>query len=218
MQEQPSNPAPVPPGPPQKSRRRRRLAWAVAALVFVPVAIKEGDVLFGQNFHTVVPGELYRSGQLSASALKSRVEQEGIRTVVNLRGENKGQAWYDDEVRECETLGVRHIDVRLSARELPPRDQAELLLAALHDAPRPILVHCKNGADRSGLACAAYLIAEHGEPTERAVGEALSLWYGHMPIGRTQAMDRFFGMYEAAPHVQPLTLGAWVAEDYHGKD
>jgi protein tyrosine/serine phosphatase len=212
-------PAPAPPTTPTPARRaRRRWVWAIVAAVVIPVAVKEGDVLLGQNFHAVVPGELYRSGQLSASALKSRVEQEGIRTVVNLRGENKGRAWYDDEVRECEALGVRHIDVRISARELPPRDQAQLLLAALHDAPRPILVHCMNGADRSGLACAAYLIAERGEPAERAADEALSLWYGHMPIGATQAMDRFFEMYEAAPRPGPLTLGEWVAKDYHGKD
>lgn len=206
------------PGPSPRVRKRRRLAWAVAGAVLIPLAIKEGDVLVGQNFHAVVPGELYRSAQLSPSALRARVEREGIRTVVNLRGENKGQTWYDDEVRECAALGVRHIDVRISARELPPKDQAELLLAALHDAPRPILVHCKNGADRSGLACAAYLIAERGEPADRAVSAQLNLWYGHMPVGKTQAMEHFFGMYRGAPGLPQLTLGEWVAKDYHGKE
>ena len=38
-----------------------------------------------RNFHTVRPGVLYRSGQLSLTGLKRVVHDEGIRTVVSLR-------------------------------------------------------------------------------------------------------------------------------------
>ncbi len=192
--------------------RRRRWAWLVAGAVVLPIVIKEGDVLVGENFHAVVPGELYRSAQLSGSHLERHVQAEGIRTVVNLRGPNPGSAWYDDEVRTCERLNVTHIDVRMSARELPPPAEAAALLAALHDAPRPLLVHCKNGADRSGLASAAYLIAEHGVDAATAASDQLHIWYGHMPVGATRAMDRFFALFESAK--TKGTLAAWVDSEY----
>lgn len=203
---------------PYRRRRVRRIAWLAAGLLTLPVALKEGDVLFGENFHAVVPGELYRSAQLSGSHLERHIRAEHIRTVINLRGPNPGSAWYDDEVRTCERLGVAHIDVRISARELPPPAEAALLMAALHDAPRPLLVHCKNGADRSGLACAAYLIAERGVDAPTAASDQLHLWYGHMPVGATQAMDRFFTMYKSSAHTpaSALSLPVWVRSEYPG--
>ena len=195
---------------PRRSRRRR-IAWLVAAALALPIATKEGDVLFGQNFHTVVPGELFRSAQLSGSHLERRIQTESIRTVINLRGPNPGRDWYDDEVAVCERMGVKHVDVRMSAKELPTPAEAEVLMSALHEAPRPILVHCKNGADRSGLASAAYLIAERGTPASAASSDQLHLWYGHMPVGPTQAMDRFFTMFKAS---SGMPLPAWVNSAY----
>jgi protein tyrosine phosphatase (PTP) superfamily phosphohydrolase (DUF442 family) len=197
---------------PSRRARKRRWVWAIIAAVVIPIAVKEGDVLFGENFHAVAPGELYRSAQLSPGALESRIKAEGIRTVINLRGSNPGTAWYDNEVRTCERLGVTHIDVRMSARALPPPDEAAALMAALHDAPRPLLVHCKNGADRSGLACAAYRIVADHDDASHAVAEQLSLWYGHVPVGATTAMDRFFTLFER--NGGGLTLGQWIADGY----
>lgn len=199
--------------PPRRSRRRR-IAWLIVAVVVLPVALKEGDVLFGENYHTVVPGELYRSAQLSGPHLEQHIRAEGIRTVINLRGPNPGRDWYDDEVAVCERMGVKHIDVRMSAKELPPPAEAAVLMSALHEAPRPILVHCKNGADRSGLACAAYLIAERGTAASAASSDQLHLWYGHMPVGPTQAMDRFFTMYNTS---SGMLLPAWVRSEYSAR-
>jgi protein tyrosine phosphatase (PTP) superfamily phosphohydrolase (DUF442 family) len=192
--------------------RRRRLIAPLVGIVLALVALKEGDVLFGQNFHAVVSGELYRSAQLSPTALEGRINGEGIRAVVNLRGPNIGKPWYDDELAVCRRLSVAHVDVNLSARELPPPAEARSLMEALASLPRPILVHCKNGADRSGLASAAFLISAGDEGAERASGAQLNLWYGHMPVGVTTAMDRFFALFERTGAGK--TLAVWVQQDY----
>jgi protein tyrosine phosphatase (PTP) superfamily phosphohydrolase (DUF442 family) len=198
------------PTPPRRSRRRR-IAWLVVAVVLLPVALKAGDVVIGENYHTVVAGELYRSAQLSGPHLERHIRAEGIRTVINLRGPNAGRDWYDDEVAVCEQMGVRHIDVRISARELPPPAEAAALMSALHNAAKPILVHCNGGADRSGLACAAYLVAEHGSDAIAAASGQLSLWYGHLPVGKSQETNHFFTMYSAS---QGIPLRAWVNAEY----
>jgi hypothetical protein len=71
------------------------------------------------------------------------------------------------------------------------------ILKILRHAPKPILVHCKNGADRTGLVAAVYLAAIKGVKLDEAAGQ-LSLYYGHFPwlISATGAMDESFRAYE----------------------
>jgi hypothetical protein len=56
-----------------------------------------------------------------------------------------------------------------------------------------LLVHCRNGADRSGLVSAIYLAEIQGVAVDEAIGQ-LSLYYGHFPwlISETGAMDESF--------------------------
>ena len=59
-------------------------------------------------------------------------------------------------------------------------DRFDEILKILRDAAKPILVHCKNGADRSGLVSAIYLAEIQVVAVDEAIGE-LSLYYGHFP-------------------------------------
>ena len=61
----------------------------------------------GGNFHTVVPGELYRSAQPTAAMIAEYQQNYGIKTIVNLRGENIGSGWYDAEVAEARSWASR---------------------------------------------------------------------------------------------------------------
>ncbi|EPR43084.1 protein tyrosine/serine phosphatase [Desulfovibrio sp. X2] len=141
------------------------------------------------NFHAVTAGEAYRSAQMDRDELEHYVRAFGIRTVVNLRGGQRGAAWYDEEVATCRALGVGHVDIALSATSAPAPAKLRRLLSIFRSAPRPILVHCKSGADRSGLAAALWKLVIDGESAKSAARQ-LSLRYGHMPLGPTQAMDR----------------------------
>lgn len=42
------------------------------------------------NFNTVIAGEVYRSAQPTAAALSTYAKDHGIRSIINLRGENTG--------------------------------------------------------------------------------------------------------------------------------
>lgn len=148
-------------------------------------------VYHDRNFHQVLAGELYRSAQMSDTDLAVRIRAHGIRSVLNLRGARPRQAWYAPEVGVSRALGVRHYDLGLSARrELTPAERDELL-RLMSEAPKPLLIHCKQGADRTGLAAALYLRHDRRRSLEEA-GKQLSIWYGHFPwLGsRTGAMER----------------------------
>ncbi|MGO9611667.1 MAG: hypothetical protein ACLPX5_01335 [Dissulfurispiraceae bacterium] len=53
------------------------------------------------------------------------------------------------------------------------------------------LIHCKTGADRSGLVAAMWKTLIDKEPKDEAARQ-LSILYGHLSIGDTAAMDDFF--------------------------
>ena len=142
------------------------------------------------NVHTVIPGTLYRSAELSMGGFESVIETHHVRTVINLRGANPGKRWYEDELAASAATGARHIDVRMSAREVPSAAKLQEIRTVLSQAEPPILIHCQAGADRSGLVAALYeLWIAHRPPTE--AGAQLSFAYGHFPwLGnRTAAMD-----------------------------
>ena len=131
------------------------------------------------NYHEILPGELYRSGQLSGPALADRIRRDGIRSVVNLRGEQDDRPWYDAEIAATEAAGIVHYDFRMSSAQSLSAPDAERLVALLREAPKPVLVHCEGGADRTGLAAALHLAAA-GRPAE-ADGQ-LSVRYGFVGI------------------------------------
>ncbi|MHB8843157.1 MAG: dual specificity protein phosphatase family protein [Nitrospirota bacterium] len=172
------------------SRRSKYIAAAVlAALLALPgylLVVTKGD-----NFHVITEGEAYRSAQLDGETLARYIRLYTIQSVINLRDEHPGEAWYDRERETCEKLGVAHYDVRLRSYQRPKDWQIEELLETFASAPRPVLIHCRAGADRSGLAAAMWKVVVDKEPKDSAKKQ-LSLRYGHLPFGKPAILDRYF--------------------------
>lgn len=157
-----------------------------------------GFLQLSGNFHTVIAGELYRSAQPTTSQLERYARDYGIRTIVNLRGASRNASWYSDEISTAQRLGIKHIDFRMAASKGLTAAQADQLVALLKDAPKPILIHCQAGADRTGLVSVIYSQRIAGIPTEKAERQ-LSLYFGHVGlphVSNTYAMDRTWEMLE----------------------
>ncbi|MGE6741871.1 tyrosine-protein phosphatase [Allorhizobium pseudoryzae] len=156
-----------------------------------------GYLQLSGNFSPVIAGEVYRSNQPTPARLRSYAEHQKIRSIINLRGRNEGRDWYDKEVATARDLGIVHIDFGISARKELTRAEAEQLIDLMRDAPKPLLIHCNAGADRSGLASALYLAALAGK-SEAVAEQQLSLYFGHLPLPfiAEQAMDRTFEALE----------------------
>src|ERR1700690_4116292 len=89
-------------------------AVLVAGLLLSPVVILGGwalGVRASANVHEVEPGQLYRSGQLSGFFMNEVIDRYGIRTIINLRGQNPGKDWYRDEMAIVTRRGITHIDI-----------------------------------------------------------------------------------------------------------
>lgn len=149
------------------------------------------------NFHSVSDGRVYRSAQMTRDSLAEAIQEHHIRTVVNLRGNNAGEEWYEAETNATGQLGVRHFDFDLSAsRELSDLEM-ETILATIDHAPKPVLIHCKSGADRTGLVGALYLYGLERRSADIAEKQ-LTIFCGHIPYlfwRDTEAMDRSYWRY-----------------------
>lgn len=133
------------------------------------------------NFHEVLPGELYRSAQITGADIAEVRASQGVRSILNLRGAAPDEAWYREEVAASTDLGIVHADFAMSAATGLSQQKVEELIALMETLPKPILIHCRHGSDRTGLAVALYLAAIKGADEERAEGQ-LSLWYGHFSV------------------------------------
>ena len=152
-----------------------------------------GLLQYEGNLHAVSAGILYRSAQLSKNEIRAVVREYAIKSVLNLRGAHEGQSWYDDEIETANELGVAHFDYPLSSKRIVTSEQIAEILDIVRKAPKPLLIHCKSGADRSGLVAALYRFSETGASAAEADQE-LSLLYGHFPYltSRSGAMDDSF--------------------------
>ena len=158
-----------------------------------------GTLVLDGNVHEVEPGRLYRSGQLDSGQFVNVIRADGIRSILNLRGPSPGVRWYDAERRVSRGLGVAHYDYGISAEQSVTGAQIADILALIRAAPKPLLIHCKSGADRTGLVSALYEAVIEGKPAWQA-RDQLSLRYGHFPwLGsRTIAMDQSYWTYVRA--------------------
>jgi protein tyrosine phosphatase (PTP) superfamily phosphohydrolase (DUF442 family) len=173
------------------------IAWlgrGAAAGLLIAGATEAASVLVGRNFHELVPGRVYRCAQPGPADIRRAAEDYGIRTVINLRGCAVGVDWYDAECEATADLDLCQEDLTLSAGRLPAPQELRRLLDVLDRADYPVLIHCRRGVDRTGLASAAYLLL-HGADLSTAL-RALSLGHGHVSLGRTVAMKRFFALYQ----------------------
>ncbi len=146
------------------------------------------------NFYEVSPGKFYRSAQLSSEDLEGYVQENGIKTVINLRGANSHKTWFLSELMTCSRLGVQYFNIGLSARRIPRKQELVDLLKIYQRAERPILVHCQGGADRSGLASAIYGL-EYLNWTKDEAEEMLSLRFLHVALA-TPSQRYFLEQYQ----------------------
>lgn len=135
------------------------------------------------RFHEVDHGKVYRSAQPNGIGY-AEMAKAGIRTVVKL---NTDQA--DQERAWAASSGIRLIEVPLPGLTAPSAAAEDHVQALIRDpANQPVLFHCEQGEDRTGLVAAIYRVEAQGWAPAAAHKEFRDL--GHSPL--LHGMDEFF--------------------------
>ncbi len=153
-------------------------------------------------------GGLYRTNQPTPLTLARSVRKFGIRSVINLRGENDQLGWYRLEKEACRDMGLNLVNLQVFSRGLIDQGAFDELVRVITSVELPALVHCKSGADRAGFFSVLFRHFRLGEPLEISMNE-LGWQYGHFKAAKTGVLDHFFETYllERSPRE---TLLGWM--------
>ena len=121
------------------------------------------------NLHKV-SDTLYRSAQPSSEGMRN-LKALGITTIVNLRSFHSDR----DELGET---GLAYEHIYMKAWH-PEEKEAVRFLQIVTDRKRaPVLVHCRHGADRTGVMCALYRVVVQRWSKKDALGEMTEGGFG----------------------------------------
>lgn len=126
--------------------------------------------------------KLYRGGQPEGEGYDA-LRNLGVGVVVNLNTSKDG---IRKEQAEVEARGMRYVSIPWNSRKAPSREQVAAFFRVVHENPEAqIFVHCRRGAERTGVMIAAYRMAEEGWTPEQALAEMeqfkfRGFWFRHL--------------------------------------
>jgi hypothetical protein len=169
------------------------------------------DILY--NFHWVVPGECARAAQAWAGGVGPFLQKRGIKALINLRGRNDDLSWWKNETGGTRARGIAHLDAMLDSRKLPTQPMLMRLIEAFDEAPRPFVLKCSGGQDRTSFAAALYLIHRGGwAAMEEARAQYARFPYLHFPKKHQRWLKAFLDF--ASEDAHGLPLDEWIHNRY----
>lgn len=132
-----------------------------------------------KRFGVVEEGKLYRSGIVWANQVRKLHEDYGIANIVSLLEGNWLREFYDSS-----EITIHQFPI-LQRRELT-YERVRTIVDVINDLNQPSLVHCLNGATRTGMVCAGYQIINGIKGKFGAIIE--SIGYGMVNISSLREM------------------------------
>lgn len=200
--------------PQERKPPRRRLRWiGGAAAVVLAASLSFGYHIgyLSDNFRTVTPGKCYRSAVLAPEALRGYIRQHGLKTVVDLRG-TSSKSDRLDEVAVCEQECIQHVAINVRLGRLTAPEELKKLIETLEQSTYPMLLHCRAGADRTGLATVLYQIVLERRSLDEALSQSLTWHTGHFAMNDARIIDDFFELYRQSSGGQDIKT--WILESY----
>jgi predicted protein tyrosine phosphatase len=168
-----------------RSARFLALTVAVVAILAAAIALWSfvlRDRFIAKRFGVVIPGQVFRSGQISKSLIADVVERHKIGTIIDLNGLDPNDADQRAEMDVAEAKGIRHLRFPLKGDATGPIERyagaVEAMVQSDHEG-RPVLVHCAAGTQRTGACISFYRLLVRHDPPEDVYRELLR--YGWDP-------------------------------------
>lgn len=175
-------------------RTQRLVAAALPFILSVSLAQAQGNEGKAPHYDELpnfrrVDDLLFRGGQPKPGGF-ARLARLGVKTVVNLRDDDERAI---SEGEEARAAGLRYYNVPFGRLGRPSDAEVERVLQLI-GAPenQPVFVHCRRGADRTGLVVAIYRMTHDGWTAERAQEEANHLGMARWQLAKKDYIKDFY--------------------------
>ena len=165
--------------------------------------------------HHAIGGGMFRENQPSPNRIAQWAKM-GIKTNVNLRGESP-KGFYLLEKEACEKHGITMVDFRVFSRDTHTPEKIRGAKELFESIEYPAVMHCKSGADRTGIMGVLYRHFHMGDSIEKAM-EQLEFKYLHVKQGKTGMLDFFFKDYLTYAKTHDIEFIDWVETVYNPAD
>jgi tyrosine-protein phosphatase SIW14 len=152
----------------------------ISSILFVNIVYSQNNITrpdnwakpvsskYVENFYKI-NDEIYRSAQPNKKAFKE-LAGLGIKTILNLREHHS-----DKDSDGVANLIMKHVE--MNASSINDEEVIEAL-KIIFNSPKPILIHCQHGSDRTGVICAMFRIVFQNWSKQEAIDELKNGGYG----------------------------------------
>lgn len=140
------------------------------------------------NFGEVTPN-LFRGGQPGVDGFKT-LKEMGVGIVVDMRGGSNEQ-----EKAAVTKFGMEYVSIPWHCTFPSDEPMARFLKLMDENRDKKVFVHCRLGADRTGMAIAAYRMASEGWSADEALNEMAQFgfdWEHHMFCPTLERFEKSF--------------------------
>lgn len=147
-------------------------------------------------------------GSCSTVHFQSILLELGIRSAVDLR--RSGSSDQENSAIDFGCLGIEYHNIHLRSSDLPHPEALQKFIEVLEQAPRPLLLYCKRGKDKTGFGSALYRHLICNDPIELAWQQLRFIPYGHR---RKKHMGPY-SFRSLLKEAAPADIRRWIWEEY----
>ena len=170
------------------------------------------------RFFEVVGDRFYRSAQLAPEDLDRIIKNKEIKTIINLNGNKSNENWFREEKKICIRNNVGLLNFDMHDSELPKNRLLNDIINVLKATEKPVLIHCDNGVNQTGLISAIALSLEKDPPLV-VVEKQLSWKYGLRPAYRSMGTPMFrvyrHWLIRHSRDHSWQTFSKWLGDEYN---
>jgi protein tyrosine/serine phosphatase len=142
-------------------RKKNNFVNLIMIAIIVIAAVSLVRHFHLKNFHKIVPGVLYTSGQPRGMDYTRVFYKYHIATIINLRqsDEHREDHWYNEELTWTRENGVKYIELPMDKDQLPDMSTQRKFVRLMSDKSNlPVLLHDSNGRKRVAMLTAVWMV------------------------------------------------------------
>ena len=158
------------------TKNKKRIGFAVLAIVLIFVGKYVYDMNINHNFETITEGKVYKSGVIPPGELENYINEYHVKSVIDLRFPGTGDDVNNPEIPAELTAEknaiekIKGVNYFNNGSDQVPKPENLKTFFRIMDNPAnyPVLIHCYHGVGRAELYSAIYRIEYENFTNEEA--------------------------------------------------